>query len=245
MLTKILYFFAFLSFLSSSPSHAQDEPGTGRVTVFSEDGANFTLYLNGESKNTTPTTRVVVENVTEVPVSFRIVFENGSIPQLTKNGIRQGKDCLYVVHKNKKGQYALKAGGCSDGEPETEGFVQSGTQPTKPIVGTTISAPGQLSATYKEDIISINDGRQLTVKKVRVNGLTYPRIIFTALTGATISVKYDNGIESYSAESPMQYEVKDFKNNNAYFTLTVDEGGPAKTWYVKLKNNNGFDLKIE
>jgi hypothetical protein len=234
--------FLLLTFLSISfLSVAQDDPGTGTVTVFSEDGSKFTLYLNGDRKNANPDTRVVAANISEVPISFRIVFEDSKIPEITKRGMRQGKHCLFAIIKNKKGDYVLRVGDCTESEPE--GVTES-AQPSAAVT-TPVSTPDQLSATYANDIITINDGRTLKVIKLKVNGMTYPRVHFTALPGAKISLKYDGTGESYNAESPMEYEVKDFSNNNSYFTLTVDEGGPAKTWSVKLKNSNGYDLKIE
>ena len=214
MVNRMLCLVAFLSI--SLFSLAQDDPGTGSVTVFSEDGAKFTLYLNGDRKNASPDTRVVASNISEVPISFRIVFEDSKIPEITKRGMRQGKHCLFGVVKNKKGEYVLKVGGCSEAEPE------GATQPTEPIQpATATSTPDQLSATYANDVITINDGRTLKVNKVKVNGMTYPRVHFTALPSAKVSLKYDGTGESYSAESPMEYEVKDFSNNNSYFTLTV------------------------
>lgn len=239
MIIRILFLLTFLSI--SLFSSAQDNPGTGTVTVFSEDGSKFTLYLNGDRKNSSPDTRVVAANISEVPISFRIVFEDARIPEITKRGMRQGKHCLFAIVKNKKGEYGLRVGDCTESEPEGVAEpAQSAVVTTQPV-----STPDQLSATYANDIITINDGRTLKVSKLKVNGMTYPRVHFTALPGAKVSLKYDATGESYNAESPMEYEVKDFSNNNSYFTLTVDEGGPAKTWYVKLKNSNGYDLKIE
>lgn len=241
----IIRMFCLAAFLSISLfSTAQDNPGTGTVTVFSEEGEKFTLYLNGDRKNATPEARVVAWNISEVPVSFRIVFEDSKIPELTKRGMRQGKHCLIAIAKNKKGEYVLRIDDCNAEEPiyeEKATVFEGASKPTAQPVPT----PDQLSATYANDVITINDGRTLKVTKLKVNGMTYPRVHFTALTGAKISLKYDGTGESYNAESPMEYEVKDFSNNNSYFTLTVDEGGPAKTWSVKMRNSNGYDLKIE
>lgn len=244
MVNKLVFLIAFISI--SLSGFAQEDPGPGTVTVFAEDGVKFTLYVNGERKNASPESRVVAD-MTEVPFSFRIVFADSKFPEITKRGIRQGKHCLYPIVAGKKG-HSLKVGGCSNDAP-------AGATTTTPAPGTTLTettttvttttTPAQLSATYKDGMITINDGRTLKVTKVKVNGMTYPRIIFTALQGAKVSLKYDNGNEQYEAESPMQYEVKDFQNNNAYVTVTVDEGGPAKTWHVKLQNANGYDLKIE
>lgn len=239
MVNKILLLLACLSI--SLFAAAQEDPGPGTVAVYSEDGAKFTLYVNGDRANANPDSRVVY-NMTEVPFSFRIVFEDTKNADINKRGIRQGKHCIFPIISGKKG-YSLKVGGCTEAAPDNVA-TQPATE-SAPASSAPTSAPDQLSATYKDGLITINDGRTLKVTKVKANGMTYPRIHFTALQGAKVSLKYDNGNEFYESESPMQYEVKDFQNNNAYVTVTVDEGGPTKTWKVKLLNANGYDLKIE
>ena len=242
MQSKTLLSFLFLIFMVSAVNAQIEDPGPGSVTVFSEGGENFTLYLNGAQINASPASRVVADNISEVPVSFRIVFQNGAAPELTRKGLRQGKHCLYAIEKNKKGAFALKMNGCStEPAPSTAQASAPGSVSTP----SAMPAPAQLSATYANDVITINDGRTLTVKKVQVNGMTYPRVLMNAPAGAKVSITYDDNTEKYNAEVPLQYEVKDFSLNNAYLTLTVDEGGPAKTWHVKLKNSNGYDLKID
>jgi hypothetical protein len=248
---KTVYLSSFLMIFLLSSVHAQDTgPGPGSVTVFSEGGENFTLYLNGEAKNATASSRVVA-NVTEAPVSFRIVFQNSTIPELKKNGFRQGKNCIYSIVKNKKSEYVLKVKDCSDdaqaGDQMSSASNSSSSSSDQSVTATTniTSTPAQLSASYANGVITINDGRTIAVKKVKANGMTYPRVMMSALTGAHATITYDGNDEKYSAEIPFQYEVKDFSNNNSYLTLTVDEGGLAKTWHVKLQNANGYDLKIE
>lgn len=242
MKSRSLFLLAFIVLCLVCGAHAQDmtDPGPGSVTVFSEDGEKFTLFLNGDQKNGSTASRVEVPNVSEVPVSFRLVFEDGT--EVKRNGMRQGTNCLYVVAKNKKGERVLRMKDCS-GEA-----VQPATRSEATVVTTTdapVSTPDQLSAKYADNTISINDGRTLSVKKVKAHGMTYPQVIMTALTGAKVTITYDDNDEKYSAETPFKYEVKDFSNNNAYFKLTVDEGGPAKTWSVKLQHSNGYDLRIE
>lgn len=246
MRTRAFVVVALFSVFSFSTLQAQDDPGPGSVTVFSESGDRFTLYLNGQVQNATASERVVANNVKEVPISFRIVFADGAIPEITKRGIRLGTNCLYAIVKNKKGERVLRVGDCTN-EPTatTTTSDASASSTVETSTSSPTATPDQLSASYTNGIISINDGRTLTVKKVKANGMTYPRVIMTALTGAKVSISYDSNNETFSAETPLQYEVKDFSNNNAYFTLTVDEGGPAKTWKVKLQNANGYDLKIE
>jgi hypothetical protein len=244
MQTRKLSVLLLLLALFAFSANAQEDPGPGSVTVYSENGDNFTLFLNGQSRNATPTSRVVVDNFKEVPVSFRIVFEDKKIPEIKKKGIRQGKHCMFAIVTGKKGDRSLKVRGCSE-EPEASALATT-TPASQPVASTpSTSTPDQLSATYANGVITINDGRTIKVNKVKANGMTYPRVIMTALTGAKVTITYDDNTEKYSAETPFQYEVKDFQLNNAYFTLTVDEGGPAKTWKVKLQNANGYDLKLE
>ena len=243
-ITKWLATTLFSSTLIITSAYAQQEPGRGSVTVFSEAGENFTLYLNGDQKNASPAKRVVADNITEVPVSFRIVFENAATPVLTKKGLRGGTHCLYSIVKNKKGEHVLKINDCKD-EPAQQ-VVEPVAPASQLVVSESVNpAPAQLTASYANGIITINDGRTLTVKKVKASGMTYPRVIMTALTGAQASISYDNNDETYAAEIPFSYEVKDYSNNNAYLTLTVNEGSAARTWHVKLQNANGYDLKIE
>ena len=228
--------FIALAFCSISFAIAQDY--TGSMAVFSEDGDKFTLFINGDQKNGASAERVVAENITEVPFLIRIVFENQTIPELKQKGIRGGRNCVYSIHKNKKGEYALKIKDCTDP------FDAPSTQ--QPTTTTTVtSSPNQLYASYADGIISINDGRTLKVTKVKANGMTYPRLIMAAPVGVNAFISYDDNDEKYSAEVPFKYEVKDYSNNNAYLTLTVDEGGPARTWHIKLQNSNGYDLKID
>jgi hypothetical protein len=241
---KVLSLICLFTAILFTRANCQDgDPGPGAVTVYAEDGDNFTLYLNGAQINATPSARVVASNVSEVPVSFRIVLEKNGF-EIKKNGLRQGTNCLYSVVKNKKGEVVLKMNGCSNDPVVAENTATGGaSQP--PTQTTTISKPDQLSATYANGLITINDGRTLQVKKVKANGMTYPRLFVNAPNGARVNIAYDDNDEKYSAEVPLKYEVKDFSNNNAYFTLTVDEGGPQKTWHVKLQNANGYDLQIE
>jgi hypothetical protein len=246
MQPKALVLFAFFSVILLFQSHAQEAPvGPGSVVVYSEDGEKFTLYINGDRKNGEAASRVVA-TVNEEAVSFRVVFEN-AVPEVQRKGLRTGTNCLYAIEKNKKGERVLRVRSCSE-DPIAGGTATGAPAAESAPVASTpepASAPAQLKATYANGTITLNDGRTFTVQKVKVNGMTYPRLFFSVLQGAQVSIVYDDNKEKYSAESPMKYEVKDFSNNNAYFTLTVDEGGPEKTWHVKLQNANGYDLKIE
>jgi len=246
MQPKALSLFVFFSVFLLLKSHAQEVAvGPGSVVVYSEDGEKFTLYINGDRKNGEAATRVVAQ-VNEEAVAFRIVFEK-AIPEVQRKGLRTGTNCLYAIEKNKKGEHVLRVKSCSE-DPVAGGTVTTTTTSEPTPSATTpepVPTPAQLKATYADGLITLNDGRTFTVKKVKVNGMTYPRLFFSVLPGAEVGIAFDDNNEKYSAESPLKYEVKDFSNNNAYFTLTVNEGGPEKTWHVKLQHANGYDLRIE
>ena len=116
------------------------------------------------------------------------------------------------------------------------------------------SSPGdavstKLTATYSKGVISLSDGRHLKVKKGNVKGFsggwfaTY--VVMNDPTGAHATITYDNNSESFKSEVPFSYKVIDNDNKDSYFKLTVDEGGPDKTWSVRLQNEGGKQITIE
>ena len=108
------------------------------------------------------------------------------------------------------------------------------------------AAKGPLSATYRDGTITVSDMSHYTVTKSRTaGGWPSPHVIMNAPTGAKVTITYDDNKETYNTEVPFDYEVKDYYNNNSYFRLTVDQGGPDKTWYVRLQNGTGYVLTIE
>ena len=111
------------------------------------------------------------------------------------------------------------------------------------------TASAKLSATYSKGVISLSDGRHFTVKKGNVKGFsggwfaTY--VNMNAPAGAKVTITYDSNPETFKSEVPFSYKVNDSDNKDAYFKLTVDEGGPDKTWSVRLQNEGGKQLVIE
>jgi hypothetical protein len=65
------------------------QPGipVGHLTIFSEDGDRFQLYLNGELMNDVPQVNLRVEDLRQPYYNARIVFEDRSRVDLTKNNL--------------------------------------------------------------------------------------------------------------------------------------------------------------
>src|ERR1035437_2059839 len=59
--------------------------GQGAMTIFSEDGDKFYLILNGVKQNPTPQTNVRVDGLASDFYSAKIVFDDASKPEISKN----------------------------------------------------------------------------------------------------------------------------------------------------------------
>jgi hypothetical protein len=98
-----LLLFAFATF-------AQNQRPVGHLTVFSESGASFFMYLNGELQNDTPQTNIRIEDLDQNFYSVKIKFEDKSLKEISKNyvSVRDNEgvygDVTYKikVDKNKK-----------------------------------------------------------------------------------------------------------------------------------------------
>jgi len=100
--------FLFFSFISL----AQFQP-YGHLTIFSEDGDRFFLILNGERMNDEPQTNLRVEELNQPYYSAKIIFENKSIPSITKKFLQIAdvdgvfKDVTYKIRRNKNKKMSL------------------------------------------------------------------------------------------------------------------------------------------
>ncbi len=77
LLFAVLYPFLIMS----------QEPPYGNLTIFSEKGDKFFLYLNGEKKNETARAKVRVEKLTQLSYSVKIVYDEASHFTISKNNV--------------------------------------------------------------------------------------------------------------------------------------------------------------
>ncbi|MBK8500339.1 MAG: DUF4476 domain-containing protein [Flavobacteriales bacterium] len=99
---------AAFALFCANPTIAQ----TSDLVFFTDDGAKFTLIVDGDVKNAAPTTRVVATGIrTESPMVI-VKFEDAGIPQLRKPGyFPLGKEYTVMVTTNKKGERVLRPTG--------------------------------------------------------------------------------------------------------------------------------------
>lgn len=98
-------FLALIPFISFSQ---------GVITVFSEDGDKFYLVLNGVKQNPTPQTNVRVDGLNNEFYNAKIIFEDQTKPEITKNiptkdaGTGQFAEMTFKIKHTKDGELKLR-----------------------------------------------------------------------------------------------------------------------------------------
>ncbi len=89
------------------------ETSTGNLTVFSENGATFYLFLDGIKQNDSARSNVRITNLQDLYYNVRIVFSDAGIPPITKNNLPVSdgddmmKDVGYHIRTDKSGKAKL------------------------------------------------------------------------------------------------------------------------------------------
>jgi hypothetical protein len=79
------------------------------LTLFSEKGENFTVFVNGDQKNTNPADHVKVEGLYGPSFKIRVVFKDVAIREISKTVFNTPSGVLYyAVIPGKKGDYILE-----------------------------------------------------------------------------------------------------------------------------------------
>lgn len=136
--------FLFASLISVSSAVAQ----TRDLVVFSDDGAKFTLIVDGDVKNAQPAARVVAPGIrNETPLCL-VRFEDKSLPDVKQNmWLEAGKEYTVLVTTNKKGVRVMRpqgeaplgtAASAEPVKPKPDTFVEDApTSPASTTVRTT------------------------------------------------------------------------------------------------------------
>ena len=80
----------------------------GNVVLFTEQGEQFYVILNGLRMNDTPQTNVKIDELSMPNYKLKIIFEDKNLGSMDKNlYLKPGYEVAYVIKKNKKGLYKL------------------------------------------------------------------------------------------------------------------------------------------
>ncbi len=71
----------------------------GNLTIFSDKGESFTVFLNGEKKNATPQSKVRIENLTQLSYQVKIIYADAARTTVSRSNvyISDGDDQLMDV----------------------------------------------------------------------------------------------------------------------------------------------------
>lgn len=92
---------------------AQVQQKTGNLTIFSEDGDQFYLVLNGEKQNNVPQANLRIEELPQPYYNARIIFADSSIGTISKNNLMLMSadevmmDVTYKIKKDRGGKAKL------------------------------------------------------------------------------------------------------------------------------------------
>jgi hypothetical protein len=104
----------------------------GTLTLFSEKGENFTVFVNGDQKNSKPADHVRIDGTFGPSFKVRIVFQDVSIHEINKTIFNKTSDFYYVVKPGKKGEYVLEHTESDYVHPAGGGNATSAQQESKP-----------------------------------------------------------------------------------------------------------------
>lgn len=110
---KVRTIISALFILFTTSLAAQLQP-IGHLTIFSEDGDKFTLYLNGEQINTEPQVNIRVEDLNQPFYNAKIVFADGTKESVSKNRLPIADpdgtymDVTYKLKRDKNNASKLK-----------------------------------------------------------------------------------------------------------------------------------------
>ena len=241
---------------ATTPPPAQTAPAQGlppgTFTFYSNDGYNFTLYMQGIKINNTPQSNVVVPNVTEGFLQVRVEFEDPAIPTIKKSFMRMGRDCGYAIERDSKGFFVLRlrsnVGDLSNGQKPTS-TSSSNTTTYNPNSAPVYNAPPPppavvpLKATIVDGKIKLNDGRSFTLFAT-YSYTEQPHIKVNILDGAKVTITWDDGLDTYNSETPINYIIQKPAKYEQMFKITIDEGGPDKTWFIKGQTRPWWELQV-
>jgi hypothetical protein len=125
------------------------------LTLFTEEGEKFTLFLNGVIQNKAFQTNVHVENINANTQKLRIVFEDKSIPSISENIYYETyNDYTYVIRKKKNVASKVKK---IDGKAAINAYVLR-LQDVKPL--------DRISISEKVDVVQSIDVETNEVKPI-------------------------------------------------------------------------------
>ena len=224
MKTRLQTLFLFVFVLTSFGFAQTTKPAPANITVFSELGEKFTLYVASIQKNKEPAAIVVAKEIRGSSVLLKLVFENDAILPIVKTVTRSAaKDIIYAITKDPKGNYLIKVA-TKVKLPDTTVVVKP-VEPVKPAEPVAVVAPTTLNVPIsetKKDTVS-------TVKPAIIVTETKPSVTVTptevTATKPTSNVLI-NGQPAQTSISTNSTGTPVYKAENNTGSITIDPSKP-------------------
>lgn len=129
------------------------------IVVFSEQGEQFFLVLNGIQQNAEAQTNVKVTDLIQPYYKVKIMFLDANQPQIDKNiNFNQGTETTFCLKKNNKGEYVLRW------QSEVPIAQAPPPAPNQNVIVYTTTAPpaASTSVTYTETSTTVVNGNSPT-----------------------------------------------------------------------------------
>ncbi len=219
---QILLFFIFV--VSANSFAGTTKPAVANITVYSEFGDKFRLYVAGVQQNNQPSAVVVAKEVRGSSVLLKIVFENNSIPVISKTVTRSAtKDVIYAVSKDPKGNYFLKISSKVI-LPDTTIAVK----PTEPIV--TVAPISTLTAIPESNKDTVIQQKQTVTSEPKPSVTVTPTTVTATKPTSDVWI---NGQPAQTTVTTNSNGTPILKAENNTGSITID---PSKEYHSPTIN---------
>jgi hypothetical protein len=190
------------------------------LTIFSEDGDKFILYLNGSQQNTVSQTNLRLDGLSQAFYKAKIVFDDKTKAPIDKNiavndpATNQPSDVVYKI-KNKDGEMKLRYFSAQPIQPNYVappdvhvvhyGQPDQATTVTQTTVTTTASNPGGGSVSFGVNGGGVN--MNINIGDPNMNGTVSQTTTTTTTRSTSTSTMQDNSGYTQPASSTCQYPM--------------------------------------
>lgn len=164
------------------------------LAFFTEEGENFTLFVNGVQINQAPNTNVEAKNISGEFAQVKVVFETPGAPVL-KQGmlVESGKEMTLLIKKNRKGKYVFRMVSSSyiQKSAQTETIpITNTSQPTASVTSASQGVPASDNQNNETIGINMNIGDQSVGVSVSMSGFEDSASNETGSSSNTVSSRY-------------------------------------------------------
>jgi Domain of unknown function (DUF4476) len=190
--------------------------GQGVITIFSEDGDKFYLVMNGVQQNATPQTNVRVDGLTNDFYNSKIIFEDKTKPEISKNlptkdaGSGQFVEWTFKIKKMKDGDLKLRAFGSApvpvNYNPPPDVYVMHYGQPAPPattVTQTSVTTTNMNAGNNGGASVSINAGGAGVNMSVNIADPTLNSGVSTQTTTTRTTTYSQTSSSSYDNSQPV------------------------------------------